>query len=259
MAVASASAYELSGVSVDLPIRLKSNYNLKHWILAPMFRRENPVRKVRALNALSLTIEKGQRVALIGPNGAGKTTLLRLLSGALQPSTGTCGRYVRSTSILGDAGLAIEPEISGRQNLVNLLMVQGKSLKVARKLLEEASDLTGLGAALDLPAYAFSTGMLVRLRVVSLLFSDSDAFLMDEAIGAADASFNRSIQPRVEKLLASPRTLVIASHDMSLLSRLCTSALLLDGGKPQRFGEFAEVANSYLKSTIEIATVGDRE
>lgn len=248
----SSAAYELSEVSLDLPVRVRSNYNFKNWALAPIFGRKVNVQKIRAIDSLSLTIKKGERLALIGSNGAGKTTLLRLLSGALLPTWGTCRRFVKSTSLIGDAGYAIESELSGRENLLNLLMLHNKSLKEARKVLEEASDLTGLGSTLELPTYSYSTGMLVRLRVVSLLFAESESFLMDEAIGGADLSFNLRIQPKIDSLLAKPRTLVIASHDMALLSRWCNSALILQSGKVLRIGEFAEIANVYRESAAEI-------
>ena len=210
--------------------------------------RPSRINWTRAISDLNLQIGLGERLAVVGSNGAGKTTLLRLLAGVLEPSTGLCKRYVKSCSILGDAGLGLDSDLTGRENLLNLLMIQGRKRKSAVRLLDEAVHITGLNAAITRPVYTYSTGMSIRLRMSATLLSGADALILDEGIGGADLEFMKNIESRLQKLFDDTPTLIIASHDLAMLRRRCTSALWLENGRINALSGVEDVIDAYTQS-----------
>lgn len=242
------TAFLLTGVNVDLPFLSRESYNLKRYVSRLVMGRPSRINWTRAISDLNLQIGLGERLAVVGSNGAGKTTLLRLLAGVLEPSTGLCKRYVKSCSILGDAGLGLDSDLTGRENLLNLLMIQGRKRKSAVRLLDEAVHITGLNEAITRPVYTYSTGMSIRLRMSATLLSGADALILDEGIGGADLEFMKNIESRLQKLFDDTPTLIIASHDLAMLRRRCVSALWLENGRINGLSGVEDVIDAYTQS-----------
>ena len=169
---------------------------------------------VRALDDVTLDIEDGDRVALIGPNGAGKTTLLRVLAGIYSPTRGESHSSGRISALL-DVSLGLNPEATGRENIMLRGIYMNIHPREMRSRVAEIVEFTELGPYIDMPARTYSAGMLVRLGFAISTSMPAEILLMDEWLSAGDARFlerrrggwsNSSAAPASSYLLRTRRT-----------------------------------------------------
>lgn len=185
---------------------------------------------VHALQNISLALKPGDRIGLIGRNGAGKTTLLRLLSGVYEPTRGLMAQEGRISS-LTDIMLGMDLDASGYDNIVMRGIVMGLDRRSAVALIPEIERFTELGAYLELPVRTYSQGMLLRLAFAVSTSITPDILLMDEMIGAGDASFVKKAQDRINGLIDGVSILVLASHNESILQSFCTTGIVMKRGQ----------------------------
>lgn len=185
---------------------------------------------VSALRDLSFRISPGERVALVGGNGAGKTTLLRTLAGIYEP---VAGRLAVEGSIgaLIDPGAGMDPDATGRENIVLRGLFLGLSEAECARMAEQAGEFSGLGEFLDVPIRTYSAGMGVRLSFATATLMSPQVLLMDEWFLVGDADFMARATERLEALVRSAEILVIATHNMDVVQRWCTRAIRLEGGR----------------------------
>ena len=197
---------------------------------------------------ISLALETGDRVGLIGHNGAGKTTLLRLLAHIYKPSRGQyiCRGQVTS---LFNINLGMDMDDTGMENIYAIGMFLGMTKEEIAAKRDEVIEFSELGDFIHLPLRTYSSGMLTRLSFALATALEPDILLMDEGIGAGDASFADRVEERLSSFYQKIRTLVIASHSNELIKKLCNKALLLEHGKIKAFGEVNEVIAFYEKNS----------
>ncbi len=185
---------------------------------------------VRALDDISLEIKDGDRIGLVGHNGSGKTTLLRVLAGIYKPAAGTITIEGSLGAIL-DPSAGMDPEATGIENIY----LRGHLLGMRRAEIETAipdiAEFTDLGDFLTLPMRTYSAGMAARLAFGISTATRHDILLMDEGIGAGDASFQDKAQKRIESLFARTSIVILASHSAELIDRYCNRRLQLERGK----------------------------
>lgn len=184
---------------------------------------------VAALSHVSLSLKAGDRLALVGPNGSGKTTLLRVLAGVYAPDDGTVETVGKIASLL-DLSLGLQPTATGYENIYLRGLVAGLSRAQIRQKTEEIAQFSGLGGFLGLPLKTYSSGMLARLAFAVATAVDADILLMDEWIAVGDAEFRDAAQARLMGLIEQSHIMVLASHEMSLVKRLCNKFLHLEHG-----------------------------
>lgn len=190
---------------------------------------------VEAICRLSLTIGNGERVALIGSNGSGKSTLLRALAGIYPVREGSISVRGQIGTLL-DISLGFEGEATGRENIYYRGMAMGYSRKELRKSEKEIIEFAALGEFIDLPMRTYSSGMYVRLGFAISTQIAPDVLLVDEVFGAGDAAFAERAVSRMMELVRRAGIVVIATHDMPLVERLCTRVIWLRGGEVVRDG-----------------------
>ena len=192
-----------------------------------------------ALQDINLEIEQGEILGIIGRNGAGKSTLLKILSRVTAPTKGNILVRGRIASLL-EVGTGFHPELNGEENIhLNAALLGLKRAYVRRKL-PEITAFAGIGEFLDLPVKRYSSGMFVRLAFAVAAHVDCDVLLVDEVLAVGDEGFREKCLRRMEELAASGRTVVVVSHDMEVIGRFCTRALLLDRGRLVHDGPVAE-------------------
>jgi lipopolysaccharide transport system ATP-binding protein len=190
---------------------------------------------VEAIRGVNIRIAAGERVALIGHNGSGKSTLLRALAGIYPLASGEM-KVVGRIGTLLDIGLGFETESTGRENIYFRGMTLGYSRKQLRAAEQEIVDFADLGEFIDLPMRTYSSGMYVRLGfAVSTQFSP-DILLVDEVFGAGDASFSKRAVDRMLNIVNNAGIFVLATHEMSLVERVCQRVIWLDRGLIVRDG-----------------------
>jgi ABC-2 type transport system ATP-binding protein len=233
--------------AVDFPIFDAKTRSLKKAVLGKAGGRIGTDAKVpiiEALRDITVSLDKGARVALVGHNGAGKSTLLRLMAGIYEPTRGRS--LVRGkVAPVFDLAVGMDPEISGYENI----LIRGLFLGMTRKQMEARIDdiaaFTELGDYLEMPLRAYSTGMRVRLALGVVTSIDPEILLLDEGIGAVDAEFLNKARNRLHELVDRSGILVFASHSDEFLADLCDTALWMEHGTIKEYGPLHEVLDHY--------------
>ncbi|MBN9792148.1 ABC transporter ATP-binding protein [Pseudonocardia sp. TMWB2A] len=233
--------------AVDFPIFDAKTRSLKKAVLGKAGGRIGTDAKVpiiEALRDITVSLDKGARVALVGHNGAGKSTLLRLMAGIYEPTRGRS--LVRGkVAPVFDLAVGMDPEISGYENI----LIRGLFLGMTRKQMEARIDdiaaFTELGDYLEMPLRAYSTGMRVRLALGVVTSIDPEILLLDEGIGAVDAEFLNKARDRLHELVDRSGILVFASHSDEFLADLCDTALWMEHGTIKEYGPLHDVLDHY--------------
>lgn len=240
----------LRNLSVEFPIYQGGSRSLKKMLVASTTQR-NLGRdaadriNVRALNDVTLDIEDGDRLALIGANGAGKTTLLRVLAGIYSPTRGECRSSGRISALL-DVSLGLNPEATGRENILLRGMYMNIHPREMRSRVDEIAEFTELGPYIDMPARTYSAGMLVRLGFAISTCTPAEILLMDEWLSAGDARFLDKAQRRMEEFVGSSKIVVLASHSTDLLRKWCNRGIMLEQGRIVAQGRIDDVIAAYI-------------
>jgi lipopolysaccharide transport system ATP-binding protein len=203
-------------------------------------------RMFEALQPLSLTIGRGEAVAIVGRNGSGKSTLLQLIAGTLQPSTGSVAVRGRLSALL-QLGSGFNPEFTGMENIY----LNGAILGLAReRIVEQLDDILGfadIGEFVDQPVKTYSSGMRMRLAFAVITAVDPEILIIDEALSVGDAFFQSRCVRWLEAYVNRGKTFLCVSHDMFMIKRLCTRGVVLDEGKLVHDADVAEAANLYYR------------
>ena len=201
-----------------------------------------------ALCDISFDINAGEALGIIGPNGAGKSTLLRIISKIFQADSGSVNTQ-GSVAALLDVVSGLEPKLTGRENLRFLATLRGLSPDRVEDGLDRACSFSELGYALDRPVREYSNGMLLRLGFSMLTIIQAEIIILDEILAVGDLSFQRRCLQTLQDFRTSGRSLIMTSHDVTFLSRLCTRMIWLDAGRVVEDGDPGKVVAGYLRST----------
>jgi ABC-type polysaccharide/polyol phosphate transport system ATPase subunit len=187
----------------------------------------NQVQIVQALKNINLSIEKGEVVGILGDNGSGKSTLLKLISGITRPSLGTIEIHGKVASIL-EVGTGFNPELSGRENIYFSGEVLGMKRKELKNLEAKIIAFSEIKDFIDMQVKYYSSGMFMRLAFSVVAHVDADIILLDEVFSVGDASFRRKSEARIKEMANSEKTVIVVSHDLSSLSKLCSRFVWLE-------------------------------
>ncbi|MEZ0123229.1 MAG: polysaccharide ABC transporter ATP-binding protein [Candidatus Reddybacter sp.] len=199
----------------------------------------------KALDDVSFSIDKGEVVGIIGHNGAGKSTLLKHLANITTPTSGEIS--VRgSVAPLIEVGAGVNPELTGRENIYLNGAILGIPKKVTHQKIDEIINFAELEQFIDTPVKRYSSGMKVKLGFSIATSMEADILIVDEVLAVGDLAFQRKCFSRIEKMLhQSNKTVLIVSHNVRQITRLCTRTILLDHGKIIADGASQEVCNTY--------------
>jgi lipopolysaccharide transport system ATP-binding protein len=198
-------------------------------------------RFVQALDGVSFDLVAGDRLGLVGANGAGKTTLLKVLYGIYQPTGGTLSITGRVDALF-NINLGFRAEATGRRNIELRGLINGWSPEEIEQRKQEIIEFSELGDFIDMPFKSYSQGMAARLAFATSTSFKPEVLLMDEWIGAGDASFQEKAKKRMNELAEAAGIIVLASHNADLINRTCNKVLELDKGKVKQFSPIATAA-----------------
>ena len=236
---------ELKNVSIDYPLDLEDGASLKRAVLNIFNKRTSRSKShFRALDDISLKIDKRERVGLIGLNGAGKSTILRVMSGIFEPSRGSV-KIVGRVSPLLDFATGLELHHTGLENIRIRLMFLGESPEVIDQKIEEIIEFSELDEFIHMPARMYSTGMFMRLAFAISTAINPEILIADEVVGAGDVQFAEKAKHRIEELLSGERTTVLSSHSMDLIRNFCNRVIWLHHGKIIADGDCDEIIKEY--------------
>ncbi len=237
---------ELNNVSLHFHVHCRVRMSLKEYLLQGLFRgRKQNMLEVKALDHIDLAVEQGERIGVIGHNGAGKSTLLKLLAGIYPPTAGT-RRVTGRVSSLFDISLGFEPEANGWDNIRFRSYLQGETPASVEAHLAAIADFSELGEFLDMPVRFYSSGMLVRLAFSVATAIEPEILIVDEVLSAGDCAFQAKARQRMQALISHAQAVVVVSHDLDSLTKICSRILWLDHGRIRLSGPVSEVITAYL-------------
>ncbi len=208
-----------------------------------------------AINGVSFNVKKGEVLGLVGKNGSGKSTLLRVICKIYEPDKGRTWTKGRISSLL-ELGSGFKEELSGYENIRLSAAVMGFSEQETEQLLPQIVEFSGLHEFLDRALKTYSSGMRARLGFSVASSVDPEILVIDEALAVGDASFKAKSVERIEAMVKNDNvTVVVVSHSVPDLQRVCTRLLLLDKGLKVGEGSVEDVLKQYNVLTKKTADV----
>jgi ABC-2 type transport system ATP-binding protein len=221
----------LEAVIVD---RVSKRFTLRHAhsikeMTVRAARRQSLSDRFTALDGVSVTVEQGEAVALMGLNGSGKSTLLKLISGVMQPDSGSV-RVRGKVAGLIEVGAGLHPDLTGKENIFLNAAILGMNRRQTERVYDAIVDFASIDRFLETQVKFYSSGMFLRLGFAVAVHTDPDVFLIDEALAVGDAPFQKKCLARIRELHAAGRSLIIVAHDTATLEKMCDRGLVLREG-----------------------------
>ena len=205
-----------------------------------------------ALDNVSFTVEKGERIGIIGHNGAGKSTLLKLLSRVTSPTSGTIDLEGRLSSML-EVGTGFHPELTGRENVYMNGAILGMRRSEIDKKFDDIVDFAEMRPFIETPVKRYSSGMYVKLAFSVAAHLDSEILVMDEVLAVGDMNFQQKCLDKMAKVSHEEnRTILYVSHNMNTIRQLCTRCIVLEHGKLIFDGDVETAIGLYLGISGEL-------
>jgi len=242
------------GLEVDTGLR----HTLEAFLRSPLaWVRRKKDETFWALKEVSLDVHEGEVLGLIGRNGAGKTTLLKILSRITRPTEGWAEIHGRVGSLL-EVGTGFHPELTGRENTFLSGAILGMSKdEIARKF-DEIVAFAELDKFIDTPVKHYSSGMYVRLAFAVAAHLEPEILLVDEVLAVGDIKFQRKCLGRMGDVARAGRTVVLVSHQLNQIRRLCHRVLWVDGGAVRQAGATSDVVGAYEAEMSDSGLAGHR-
>lgn len=209
------------------------------------FKRQRADRFV-AVKGISFYVREGEILGIIGKNGSGKSTTLNALAGIFSPDSGTIDLHDHSISLLS-IGVGFQREMTGRENIVLSGMLLGFSEEQVKEKEAEIIEFAELGDFIDKPVRTYSSGMYSKLAFSITAILETDIMLIDEVLSVGDQKFKKKSYNKMRNLISNKdRTVVIVSHSLDTLSKLCDTVMWMHDGQIKRIGEPGPVLEEYV-------------
>src|SRR6202163_4583760 len=229
------------GLAADPGLR----HALERFVKSPLatFRRKKD-ETFWALKDVALGVKEGEVLGLIGRNGAGKTTLLKILSRITKPTTGWAEIHGRVGSLL-EVGTGFHPELTGHENTFLSGAILGMSKREIERKFDEIVAFAELEKFIDTPVKHYSSGMYVRLAFAVAAHLEPEILLVDEVLAVGDINFQKKCLGKMGDVAKAGRTIVLVSHQLNQIRRLCERVAWVDGGSIRMAGRTHEVVSAY--------------
>jgi lipopolysaccharide transport system ATP-binding protein len=197
-----------------------------------------------ALKDVSFEISRGEVVGVIGRNGAGKSTLLKILSRITEPTEGQAELRGRVGSLL-EVGTGFHPELTGRENIyLNGAILGMKKVEISRRF-HEIVAFAEIDKFLDTPVKHYSSGMYMRLAFAVAAHLEPEILVVDEVLTVGDLAFQKKCLGKMGEVARGGRTILLVSHQMNQIRRLCNNCIWLENGRVRQVGPGCQVIASY--------------
>lgn len=235
----------IKNLSKTFYVREQAARTIRTRVLNFLMAKPTPIKKVKALQNINLTIRKGEFFGIIGRNGSGKSTLLHLLMGAMRPDTEstieTKGRMLRLAQ-----GMDFEPDLTARDNIYLTGSILGLTFKRIGNIFANIIRFAEIESFVDVPLKTYSSGMLSKLKFAIATYAEADILLMDEFfVGVGDLNFKEKSEKVFRERLIKGRTIIHVSHSLESILKHCDRVLLLDRGIPIAIGKPADMVAKY--------------
>lgn len=241
------NAIEIRHMSKQFKVIYDKANTLKDKVL---FWKHREVEYHKVLKNINLNIKKGETVALIGTNGSGKSTLLKLMTRIIYPDEGTISIDGKLTSLL-ELGAGFHPDFTGRENIYFNASIFGLTRKEIDSRIDEIIEFSELGEYIDNPVRTYSSGMYMRLAFSVAINVDAEILLIDEILAVGDQHFQDKCYSKLEELKKSGKTIVIVTHSLEVVKKLCHRAIWIYKGQVKLDGDPIYVIDEYLEQVAK--------
>ncbi len=208
--------------------------------------RKNDTKVFHALKNVSLTLKIGESLGIIGLNGSGKSTLMQIIAGTLKPSSGkVCVRG--KVAALLELGSGFNPDFTGKENVIINGKILGLTEFEIKSRLQNIQNFAEIGDFFHQPVSTYSSGMVLRLAFAVLVQVNPEILIIDEALAVGDARFQLKCFTYLEDFKNKGGSLILVSHDLNSIARLCSHSILLHQGSLLASGKSIDVINEYSK------------
>ena len=229
-----AYAVEVNNVSMHFNMNKDKIDNLKEYCIK-LFKRQLFFEDFTALQDISFKIEAGDTFGIIGLNGSGKSTLLKVISGILKPTTGSV-KVTGTIAPLIELGAGFDPDLTARENIFLNGSVLGFSREFMREKFDEIVEFSELQDFVDVPIKNFSSGMVARIGFSVATIVKPDILICDEILAVGDYKFQEKCEQRIKDLMSGGTTVILVSHSIQQVERICNHILWLEHGKMKALG-----------------------
>lgn len=234
---------EVSNVSVKFHLSRERIDSIKEYIIKKI-KNQIEYDEFMALQDVSLTVEKGESVALIGLNGCGKSTLLKTVAGVLKPFKGSV-RVYGTVAPLIELGAGFDHDLTARENVFLNGAILGYDRKSMEKHYEDIVEFSELRDFMDVPIKNFSSGMLARLAFAIATIGTPDILIVDEVLSVGDFRFQQKCEKRIQQMMKKDTSILFVSHSIDQVKKLCTKTVWIEKGKVKMIGPTEEVCTLY--------------
>ena len=240
---------DMQDIALNYPVYGKASRSAV--AAAPSMRMGGRIRRTRhrhvevsALDGITLSARDGERIGILGHNGAGKTTLLKVVAGILKPDRGRIRRVGRTVAVINPS-IGLNQALSGYENIEQIAMLYGLSRRESAALRPDVAEFTELGEFLDLPVETYSAGMKTRLAFGVATAFHPEVLVADESIGTGDAAFVAKARERMRAMMDRTSVLLLATHSVATIKKLCNRAILMERGRIVADGEVLNIIEQY--------------
>ncbi len=207
-------------------------------------KRDHSYESILALDGVTFTVSPGEIFGVVGPNGAGKSTLMKIIARVLPPSSGRV--IVRgSVAPMIELGAGFNPEFTARENVIIYGALLGRDPKFMRERVDVIVEWAGVADFVDIPVRTFSSGMKGRLAFSVATDIEPDILLVDEVLAVGDQAFRKKSEARMNELISGGASVVVVSHALGLVRRICERVMWIDSGRVKMIGPAQEVVDAY--------------
>ena len=236
-------AVEVDDVTMIFNMASESLTNLKEYFIK-LAKHELFFEEFRALKHISFDIHRGEVVGLVGTNGSGKSTMLKIIAGVLEPSEGSVKVHGNIAPLI-ELGAGFDPELTARENIYLNGTVLGFSPKYLDEKFDEIVEFSELENFLDVPLKNYSSGMVARIGFAIATITKPDILIADEVLSVGDFLFQQKCEKRMQELMAGSTTVILVSHSIEQIERMCTKVAWLSHGHLKMNGDTQTVCAAY--------------
>ena len=240
------NAVELKDIGMQFNMSSEKLQSLKEYFLK-FIKMQLKFEKFSALDNVSFEIKKGDVFGIVGLNGCGKSTTLKIISGILKPTSGT----VKTQGVIApliELGAGFDMELTARENIYLNGSVLGYSKKFMDEKFDEIVEFSEMRDFLDVPMKNYSSGMVARIGFAIATVTTPDILIVDEILAVGDFLFQKKCEERISAMMQDNTTVIIVSHSIEQIERLCKHCVWLEKGKVKMIGETKEVCDAYKNS-----------
>ncbi len=240
------NAVELRDIEMHFNMSSEKLQSLKEYFLK-FVKRQLRFEDFVALDKVSFDIKKGDVFGIVGLNGCGKSTTLKIISGILKPTKGS----VETQGVIApliELGAGFDMELTARENIYLNGSVLGYSKKFMDEKFDDIVEFSEMREFLDVPMKNYSSGMVARIGFAIATITTPDILIVDEILAVGDFLFQKKCEERINAMMQDNTTVIIVSHSIDQIERLCKHCVWLEKGKVKMIGETQEICNAYKNS-----------